>query len=131
MIVAADYPFLDLMWTMIVVVAWILWIWLVIVVLTDLFRRHDASGAKKVLWTLVIVFLPLLGVLVYLVANGDGMAERSARRERETQAQLDDYVRSAAGSRGATAEIERAKALLDSGTITQAEFDAIKAKALA
>jgi Phospholipase_D-nuclease N-terminal/Short C-terminal domain len=103
----------------------------VIVVLTDLFRRHDASGAKKVVWTLVIIFLPLLGVLVYLVANGDGMAERSARRERETQAQLDDYVRSAAGSGGASAEIERAKALLDNGAITQAEFDAIKAKALA
>jgi hypothetical protein len=84
--VAADYPFLDLMWTMIVVVAWILWIWLVVSVLTDLFRRHDASWAKKVVWTLAILFLPLLGVLVYLIANGDGMAARSARREREMQA---------------------------------------------
>jgi hypothetical protein len=130
-IVATDYPFLDLMWTMIVVVAWVLWIWLVIVVLSDLFRRHDASGAKKVLWTLFIIFLPLLGVLVYLVANGDGMAERSAKRERAAQSQVDAYVRSVADTGSAAAEIERAKALLDSGAITQAEFDAIKAKALA
>lgn len=131
MIVANDYPFLDLMWTMIVIVAWILWIWLVIMVLSDLYRRHDASGAKKVLWTLFVIFLPLLGVLVYLVANGDGMADRSAKRERAAQSQLDDYVRSVAGAGGAAAEIERAKGLLDSGAITQAEFDAIKAKALA
>jgi hypothetical protein len=130
-IVANDYPFLDLMWTMIVIVAWILWIWLVIMVLSDLYRRHDASGAKKVLWTLFVIFLPLLGVLVYLVANGDGMADRSAKRERAAQSQLDDYVRSVAGAGGAAAEIERAKGLLDSGAITQAEFDAIKAKALA
>ena len=130
MIVAADYPFLDLMWTMVVVVAWILWIWMVIAVLTDLFRRGDAGGAKKVVWTLVIVFLPLIGVLIYLVANGDGMATRSAKRERAAQARLDDAVRSAA-SAGAAAEIERAKALLDGGAISQAEFDAIKAKALA
>lgn len=129
MTVAADYPFLDLMWTMVVVVAWILWIWMVIAVLTDLFRRDDASGAKKVAWTLVIVFLPLIGVLIYLVANGDGMATRSARRERAAQARLDDVVRAAAPA-GAAAEIERAKALLDSGAISQAEFDAIKTKAL-
>ena len=131
MIVANDYPFLDLMWTMIVFFAWILWIWLVIVVLSDLFRRHDASGGKKVFWTLFIIFLPLLGVLIYLVGNGDGMAERSAKRERAAQSQFDEHVRSVAGSGGAAAEIERAKGLLDSGAITQAEFEAIKAKALA
>ena len=102
MIVANDYPFLDLMWTMIVFFAWILWIWLVIVVLSDLFRRHDASGGKKVLWTLFIIFLPLLGVLVYLVANGDGMVDRSAQRERAAQSQFDDHARSVAGSVGAT-----------------------------
>ena len=129
MIVATDYPFLDLMWTMVVVVAWVLWIWLVIIVLSDLFRRHDASGARKVLWTLFIIFLPLLGVLIYLAVNGDGMAERSAKRERAAQSQVDDYLRS--GSGGAAAEIERAKALLDGGAITQAEFEVIKAKALA
>ena len=128
MIVAADYPFLDLMWTMIVLVAWILWIWMVIAVLTDLFRRHDASGGKKVAWTLAIVLLPLLGVLVYLSVNGDGMANRSAQREHAAQARLDDHVHSVAGT--GAAEIERAKALLDQGVITQSEFESIKAKAL-
>jgi Phospholipase_D-nuclease N-terminal/Short C-terminal domain len=130
-IVAADYPFLDLMWTMIVFVAWILWIWMVIIVLSDVFRRRDASGAKKVVWTLFIIFLPLIGVLVYLIANGDSMAERSAKEARAQQTQFDDYVRSVADSGGAAAEIERAKGLLDSGAISQAEFDAIKEKALA
>jgi len=130
-IVAADYPFLDLMWTMIVFVAWIIWIWMVIVVLGDVFRRRDASGAKKVVWTLFIIFLPLLGVLAYLIANGDGMAERNVRQAQAQKAEMDEYVRSVAGSGGAAAEIERAKGLLESGAITQAEFDAIKAKALA
>jgi hypothetical protein len=130
-IVAADYPFLDLMWTMIVFVAWILWIWMVIIVLSDVFRRRDASGAKKVVWTLFIIFLPLIGVLAYLIANGDSMAERSAKDARAQQTQFDDYVRSVADSGGAAAEIERAKGLLDSGAISQSEFDAIKAKALA
>jgi len=130
-IVAADYPFLDLMWTMIVFVAWIIWIWMVIVVLGDVFRRRDASGAKKVVWTLFIIFLPLLGVLAYLIANGDGMAERNVRQAQAQKAEMDEYVRSVAGSGGAAAEIERANGLLESGAITQAEFDAIKAKALA
>ena len=130
MILAADYPFLDLMWTLIVVVAWVLWIWMVIAVLADVFRRHDASGARKAVWTLVIVLLPLLGVLVYLVANGDGMATRSARREQAVRARLDDHIRSVTAAGGAAAEIERAKALLDEGVISQPEFDEIKSKAL-
>ena len=131
MIVAADYPFLDVMWTLIVVVAWVLWIWMVIAVLTDVFRRDDAGGAKKVVWTLVIVILPLIGVLIYLVANGDGMATRSAKREQAGRARLDDHIRAVATPSGAAGEIERAKALLDQGVISQAEFDAIKSKALA
>ena len=130
MIVAADYPFLDLMWTMIVLVAWILWIWMVIAVLTDLFRRDDASGGKKVAWTLAIVLLPLIGVLVYLSVNGDGMANRSAQREHAAQARLDHHVHSSAGAGTGAAEIERAKALLDQGVITQSEFESMKAKAL-
>lgn len=131
MIVAADYPFLDLMWTFIVFFAWVIWIWMVIVVLSDVFRRRDASAGKKILWTLLIVFLPLLGVLAYLFSNGDGMAERRAKDEQAARSQFDDHVRSVAGSGGAAAEIERAKGLLDGGAITAAEFDAIKQKALA
>ncbi len=131
MTLAADYPFLDLMWTFIVIVAWVIWIWMVIAVLSDLFRRRDASGGKKVLWTLVVIFLPLVGVLAYLISNGDGMAERDAERATEARAEFDDHVRSVSASSGAAGEIERAKGLLDSGAITAAEFDAIKQKALA
>ena len=126
MTVATDYPFLDVVWTMVVFVALILFVWMVIVVLTDVFRRHDAGGGKKVAWTLLVIFVPLIGVFAYLVANGDGMASRSAEHGRGRHARPDESVRSGGGA----AEIERAKALLDSGTITQAEFDAIKARAL-
>ncbi len=126
MIVATDYPFLDVVWTMVVFVALILFVWLVIVVLTDVFRRHDAGGGKKVAWTLLVIFVPLIGVFAYLIANGDGMASRSAEHGRDRHARPDESARSGGGA----AEIERAKGLLDSGTITQAEFDAIKARAL-
>jgi ABC-type multidrug transport system fused ATPase/permease subunit len=129
--VAADYPFLDLLWTMIIFFLWIAWIMLLFYVLADVFRRHDASGWKKAIWVIFVIVAPFLGVLVYVIANGSGMAERSARRARAQQEQYDDYVRGVAASGGAAGEIEKAKALLDSGTITQAEFDSIKAKALA
>jgi hypothetical protein len=124
--VATDYPFLDVVWTMVVFVALILFVWMVIAVLTDVFRRHDAGGGKKVAWSLFVIFLPLIGVFAYLIANGDGMASRSAEHARDRLARPD----ASAGMGGGAAEIERAKRLLDSGTITQAEFDAIKARAL-
>jgi hypothetical protein len=129
--IAADYPFLDVLWTMLIFFAWIIWFWLLITVFADVFRRHDTSGFAKVLWIIFVIVLPFLGVFIYLIANHDGMTQRSMRDAQAQRAQMDDYVRSVAGSGGAAAEIERAKGLLDSGTITQAEFDAIKAKALA
>ncbi len=129
--VAADYPFLDVLWTMLIIFAWIIWFWLLITVFTDLFRRHDTSGFAKVLWIIFVIVLPFLGVFIYLIVNHDGMTQRSMKEAQTQRAQMDDYVRSVAGSGGAAAEIERAKGLLDSGAITQAEFDAIKAKALA
>ena len=131
MLLAADYPFLDVIWTMIVFFAWIIWFWLLITVLADVFRRHDISGGAKVGWTLFVIFLPLLGVLIYLGTQSKQMAERNQREAQAAQAQVDDYVRSVATEGGAASEIERAKKLLDSGTISQAEFDAIKQKALA
>ena len=124
MIVANDYPFLDVVWTIVVFVALILFVWMVIAVLTDVFRRHDAGGGRKVAWTLVVIFVPLIGVFAYLIANGDGMASRSAEHARER------HVRPEENRSGAAAEIELAKRLLDEGTITQAEFDAMKARAL-
>jgi len=130
-VLAADYPFLDLLWTMFLFFLFIIWIWILITVFADIFRRRDASGFTKVLWIIFVILLPYLGVFVYLIANHDGMAERNVEKMQAQQAQMDQYVRSVAGSGGAAAEIEKAKGLLDSGAISQAEFDSIKAKALA
>lgn len=130
MLLAADYPFLDVLWTIIVFFAWVIWFWMAITVLTDIFRRHDLSGGGKVLWTLFVIFLPLLGVLVYLGTQHEHMAERNVKQMQAAQTQMEDYVRSVGGGGGA-AEIERAKKLLDSGAITQPEFERIKQKALA
>ena len=130
MLIGADYPFLDILWTMLIFFAWVIWFWLLITVFADLFRRHDTSGFAKVLWIIFVIVLPFLGVFIYLIANHEGMTERSMKQAQAQKAQMDDYVRSVAGG-GAAAEIEKAKGLLDSGAITQAEFDAIKAKALA
>jgi hypothetical protein len=129
-LVGADYPFLDVLWTMLIIFAWIIWFWLLITVFTDLFRRRDTSGFAKVLWIIFVIILPFLGVFIYLIVNHDGMTDRSMKQAQAAQAQMDDYVRNVASSGGAAGEIEKAKGLLDSGAITQSEFDAIKAKAL-
>jgi hypothetical protein len=131
MVVAADYPFLDVLWTLLVFFLWVAWFILLFHVVADVFRRRDASGGKKTLWLLFVLFVPFLGVFAYLIANSDDMARRNIEAAQVAQGQVDDYVRSVAGSGGPAAEIEKAKGLLDSGSITQAEFDAIKAKALA
>lgn len=128
---AADYPFLDVLWTLLIFFLWVMWFWLLIVIIGDIFRRRDIGGGKKTIWLIFILFVPFVGVLAYVLANSDGMAERNLERARKDQAQFDTYVRETAGSGGAAAEIDKAKQLLDSGAITQAEFDAIKAKALA
>ncbi len=126
----ADYTFLDVFWSMLVFFVWVAWFVLLFHVIGDIFRRRDASGGTKTLWLIFVILLPFLGVFVYLIANSDDMARRSMERAQAAQAEMDDYVRTVASSGGAAAEIERAKGLLDSGAITQQEFDAIKAKAL-
>ncbi|MDA0158943.1 SHOCT domain-containing protein [Solirubrobacter ginsenosidimutans] len=131
MLLAADYPFLDVLWTMILFFFWVAWIWILVGIITDLFRRHDTSGWIKALWVIFLIFLPFLGVLVYLIANSKGMAERGAERAQANEEQLAKYVQSVAATGGAAGEIEKAKALLDSGAINQTEFEALKAKALA
>ena len=128
---AASYPFLDVVWTMFIFFAWIIWFWILITVFSDIFRRRDTSGFGKVLWIIFVIVLPYLGVFIYLIANHDGMAQRNIERAQAQQAQMDQYVKSVASSGGAAAEIEKAKGLLDSGAITQSEFDAIKQQALA
>jgi hypothetical protein len=130
-VVAADYPFLEVLWTMLVFFLWVSWFVLLFRIVGDVFRRHDIGGGKKTLWLIFLVLVPFVGVFAYLIANSDDMARRNVQQVEAAQAQFDDYVRSTAGSGGAAAEIDRAKQLLDSGAISQAEFDAIKAKALA
>ena len=130
MVIAASYPFLNVLWDILIFFAWVIFIWIAITVLIDVFRRHDISGWQKALWVIFVVVLPWIGVLVYLIVNHAGMAERRMKDAEASQAQFDQYVRRAAASGGAANEIDKAKQLLDNGTITQAEFDAIKAKAL-
>jgi len=131
-VLAASYPFLDVMWTMFVFFLWVLWFILLFRVFGDIFRRHDLSGGGKTLWIIFTIILPFLGVFIYIITQGDDMAKRDLERAQAQRAQFDDYVReTAGGGAGAVAEIDKAKSLLDSGAITQAEFDAIKQKALA
>jgi predicted PurR-regulated permease PerM len=128
---ASSYPFLDVFWTILIFFVWIAWFMLLFRVIADIFRRHDIHGGGKVLWLIFVIIVPFLGVFIYLVVESKGMTERSMADVQAQQSQMDNYVKSVAGSGGAAGEIEKAKGLLDSGAITQAEFDAIKAKALA
>jgi hypothetical protein len=127
---AADYPFLDVFWTMILFFFWVAWIWMLIMVFSDIFRR-DISGWSKAAWCLFVLILPFLGVFIYLIANGSGLTERRVRDVQVSQANFDEHIRTVAADGGSAGEIERAKQLLDSGAINQTEFDQLKAKALA
>ena len=131
MVMAADYPFMDVLWSMIIFFFWVIWIWIVITVLIDVFRRHDIGGFAKAAWVIFVVILPWLGVLVYLIAQHDGMRDRSMKQAQAQKQEFDTYVREAAGGGGSAAEIAKAKELLDAGALTQQEFEALKAKALA
>ena len=130
MLIAAEYPLLNIIWTMLVFFGLVIWLRLLFTVFADLFRRHDISGWSKAGWTLLAIVLPFVGVLVYLGTQGEGIAARNAEMMQAQKARLDEYVRETAGSSGATAEIAKAKELLDSGAISQAEFDRVKQKAL-
>ncbi len=127
----ASYPFLEVFWTMLIFFAFFIWIWLLVVVFSDVFRRHDASGWVKVAWIVFIIILPYLGVFVYLIAEHTGMTERSVKQQKAVQAEMDEYVRSVAGQGDPTAQITKAEELLQRGSITQTEFDQIKQRALA
>ena len=126
---AADYPFLDVLWTMIIFFCWVAWIWLLVVIFSDLFRR-DISGWAKAAWVVALIVLPFLGTLIYLISQGKEMTERRIRDVQVSQANFDEYVRSVAADGGSAGEIARAKELLDSGAITQVEYEKLKEKAL-
>jgi hypothetical protein len=129
---ASDYPFLDVVWTLIIFFLWVAWFWILISILADIFRRHDISGWAKAGWVLLVIVIPFIGVLIYVGVNGKGMAERNVKDQQVARSEADDYIRTVAGSGGgAAAEIEKAKQLLDTGAITEAEYAALKQKALA
>src|SRR6185503_476191 len=107
MVMAADYPFMDVFWSMIIFFSWVIWIWIVITVLMDIFRRGDIGGWAKAAWVIFVVILPWLGVLIYLIAQHNGMRERSINEPQAQRRQLDDYVRSTAGG-GSAGEIAKA-----------------------
>jgi hypothetical protein len=110
-LVAADYPFLDVLWTIFIFFLWIIWFMLLFRVIADIFRRHDIGGGGKTLWILLVILLPFLGVFIYLIAQSQGMAERDMQSVQASQQQFDTYVKSVAG--GTASEIEKAKQLLD------------------
>jgi hypothetical protein len=121
--------FWDIIWFIIVTFAFVAYLMVLFSILTDLFRDKDTGGLAKALWVIALIFLPFLTALVYLIARGHGMAERNVRAADEMRAQQDSYIREVAGSSPAD-QIHKAKGLLDSGAITQSEYEAIKAKAL-
>jgi Phospholipase_D-nuclease N-terminal/Short C-terminal domain len=125
------HPFLNIIWSFFIIFIWISWFMLLFRIIADVFRRSDIGGGMKAVWTILVIFLPLIGSLIYLISQGGSMASRDMEQAKAAQSQMDDYIRERAGSGGAAAEIERAKALLDSGAIDQAEFQTIKTRALA
>jgi hypothetical protein len=132
MITAADsYPLVDLMWTFVLFFALLTYFWLIITVLSDLFRRHELSGWAKAGWIVAVLFLPLIGSLTYLITQGRSMTDRSVAQAQQSKQQADDYIRSVAapGFHGVD-EIARGKELLDRGAISPEEFEQLKRRAL-
>jgi hypothetical protein len=129
-LIAADYPFLDILWTMFIFFAWVIWFWLLISIFGDVFRRHDIGGGTKTLWCVFVILTPFVGVFVYLISQSKGMNERNLQSVKHQRQQTDEYIRSVAADDPAS-QIAQAKSLLDSGAINAQEFDSLKQKALA
>ena len=123
--------FLDVLWSIIVIYFLITILFVLFTVVVDIFRDHELSGGAKALWLLLLIVFPLGGVLIYLIVRHEGMRDRAITAQKSSEKEFASYVKDVAGTGGAADEISKAKDLLDSGTITQAEFDAIKAKAIA
>jgi ABC-type multidrug transport system fused ATPase/permease subunit len=129
-LVATDYPLLNLFWTMVELFFFVVWIWVLISVLIDIFRSHDLSGWAKALWLILVVFLPLIGVLAYVIARGEKMHEHALRNARAQEAAMTAYVRDAAGTTSTADELTKLAGLRDQGVLTQDQFEAQKAKLL-
>jgi membrane protein implicated in regulation of membrane protease activity len=126
-----SYPLLGAFWTILEIFLWVLWIWVLIYVFIDIFRSHDLSGWAKALWFLFVLFIPLIGVLVYLIARGGEMHERAVRQARQQDAEARAYIQQAAGSQNSADQLAKLADLRDRGVITAEEFDREKAKVLA
>ncbi|MEU3482879.1 SHOCT domain-containing protein [Streptomyces sp. NPDC033754] len=133
-----DYPLLDLFWTMLWFFLWIMWLFLLFKIITDIFRDHELSGWGKAGWLILCLVLPFIGVLVYVIARGTGMTQRETAHAKEAEAAFQDYIRtSAAGSPGASGagggadELARLADLKEKGALTEEEFRKAKAKLLA
>jgi hypothetical protein len=126
---AAAYPFLNLFGTMVIFFAWVVWVWMMIRILSDVFRRRDLSGGAKAGWTIFLLVLPFIAALIYLAKHSEGLSDRRYY-DQVNQADFSEHAASVAADGGSTGEIARAKELLDAGTITPAEFEQLKTRAL-
>jgi hypothetical protein len=130
-ILASSYPFLEVFWTILIFFGFVFWLMILFNVIGDIFQRHDITGWGKVLWLIAIILVPYLGVFSYLIVEHEGLVQRSVKQQRAAQSESDQYVQSVAARGDPAEQIAKAKGLLDSGAITQAEFEQIKQKVLA
>jgi membrane protein implicated in regulation of membrane protease activity len=126
-----SYPLLGAFWTILEIFLWVLWIWVLIYVFIDIFRSHDLSGWAKALWFLFVLFIPLIGVLVYLIARGGEMHERALQQAQQQDAEARAYIQQAAGSNNTADQLTKLADLRDRGVITADEFESQKGKILA
>jgi ABC-type multidrug transport system fused ATPase/permease subunit len=126
-----SYPLLGAFWTILIIFLWVIWFWILITIFIDIFRSHDLSGWAKALWFLFVLFIPLIGVLVYLIARGDKMHERAVRQAQQQDAEARAYIQQAAGSQNSADQLAKLADLRDRGVITAHEFEREKAKILA
>ena len=126
----SSYPLLDAFWTMLWFFAFVLWIWLLIYIFMDIFRSHDIGGFAKALWVIFVIIIPILGVLVYLIARGGSMHERSMQQAQAQEQQFQQYVREAAGSGNTADELAKISDLKAKGVLSDQEYEQAKAKIL-
>jgi ABC-type multidrug transport system fused ATPase/permease subunit len=125
------YPLLDLFGTMLGIYVFLIWFWLLVIVFGDIFRSKDLSGGVKAIWVLFVIILPFLGILVYLIARGGKMHERAEQAAKQQQQAFDSYVKETAGAGNSVEQLSKLADLKQQGVITDAEFEAQKAKILA
>src|SRR5216110_465124 len=130
LLAASSYPLLNVFWTIFEFFLWVIWIWILIMVFIDIFRSHDLSGWAKALWFIFVLFIPLIGVLVYLIARGGSMQERAQQQAQQADSDARAYIQQAAGSPSTADQLSKLADLRDRGVITAAEFDREKAKVL-